>query len=75
MKAFFHDRARIVKRSAGYEERKRTGSVSGLMKLQWDCNLDLISKDKFYKVTVPFERGIESGVIFYNSVQNLEYAK
>lgn len=54
---------------------ERTGSVSGLMKLQWDCNLDLISKDKFYKVTVPFERGIESGVIFYNSVQNLEYAK
>lgn len=37
--------------------------------------LDLISKDKFYKVTVPFERGIDSGVIFYNSVQNLEHAK
>lgn len=49
--------AKIVKGLAGCE-RKRTGSMGGLMKLQWDSCLDLISNDEFYKVTISFERGL-----------------
>lgn len=66
--------AKIVKDLARCE-RKRTGSIGGLMKLQWDSCLDLISKDEFYKVIVSFERGIDSGVTFYNNVGNLEHAQ
>lgn len=49
--------------------------MGGLMKLQWDSCLDLISKDEFYKVTISFERGIASGLTFYNNVGNLEHAQ
>lgn len=49
--------------------------MGGLMKLQWDSCLYLISKDEFYKVTISFERGIASGLTFYNNVGNLEHAQ